>query len=243
MCLHRSSSNCLVNHWRSSAVPSIFKSHVTSAEECRASPSDCQVIPSNFEPIGDVGTAGTFSSGDNYSTPCRRQSNFQGDRVPTEFTIRRRRHAVLKVRADISCAVHSCSLALLTLFDLPAAFDAVDHHVTLLTTSSWGIVRYQLHCAHVVCIVSRRSLAIRSHRVNKVDAFCRAVWCPTRIGSRSNFTCYDFCRPSHSAWWCMSRFNYGSATLASLCVRLSERLQSVLNLYGDITAGLCVTQV
>jgi len=78
-----------------------------------------------------------------------------------------------------SYSIISCN-SILMMHDLSAAFDTVDHVTPIRRPED--IVRYQRHCAHVVCIAIWRSLAIRSQRIYKVDVYCCAHWCLTRVG-------------------------------------------------------------
>jgi len=53
-------------------------------------------------------------------------------------------------------------------------------------TSSWGVLRYQRQCSQLVFIIPECSPIVRSKRICKVDAYCLAVWLPTRLGPRSD---------------------------------------------------------
>ena len=97
--------------------------------------------------------------------------------------------AVLKVLADILRAVDSGDLALLTLLDLSAAFDTVDH-VTLLR---------RLELSHGISGTVHSwftslpwwSFAVRSLRIYKVDAYCLLARSASRKGRFSvrSFSC------------------------------------------------------
>jgi len=91
---------------------------------------------------------------------------------------------VLKVLADILCAVNSGNLALLTLLDLSAAFDTVDHVTLLRRLEVFYGINGTVHNWYTSYLSVQ--VAVRLKRIYKVDAYCRAVWSSTGVGHWSN---------------------------------------------------------
>ena len=69
--------------------------------------------------------------------------------------------AVLRVVSDILEALDRGDLAALTLLDLSAAFDSVDHIVLLRRLAATAVfIWYSLHCSRLVYVVSRTACAV-----------------------------------------------------------------------------------
>ena len=93
--------------------------------------------------------------------------------------------AVRKVLSDILLAVDSGDLAVLTLLDLSAAFDTVDHGI-FLHRLKVSIIRPEWFSPPLVHILPARSSPARPMWVNQVSTETRALRRNTRVGPRAD---------------------------------------------------------
>ena len=117
---------------------------------------------------------------------CYLQANNLMPRLQSAY---RRHHstetALLRVVSDILRAVDSGKVALLSLLDLSAAFDTVDHSILLdrlhvafgIGGAALGWIRTFSDCSNTAGTLSRISIQRRS----------TGIWCPSRIGPRTTF--------------------------------------------------------
>ena len=96
--------------------------------------------------------------------------------------------AVLKVVGDILHALDTGNIALLTLLDLSAAFDSVDHSVLLqrLKKSLWN-------CYWLVCFLPYWSKSVRPHSSIQIHPVICLVRRTTRVGLRAYPVCLVCC--------------------------------------------------
>jgi len=93
--------------------------------------------------------------------------------------------AVLKVVGDILLALDSGNLALLSLLDLSAAFDTVDHD-TLAASTVPDELRPR-RCRHkMVCVILERPDAARTNTDHHVAVITCRVRSPSRIAPRTD---------------------------------------------------------
>jgi len=90
-------------------------------------------------------------------------------------------------------------IAVLTLFDLSAAFDTVDH-ATLLRRLDSDVIRHWQYCVGLVCVVSQRSHPDRPLRHVCFWCLSRPVWSTTRIGPWTDFVLTLHCGPIAARW-------------------------------------------
>jgi hypothetical protein len=92
--------------------------------------------------------------------------------------------AIVKVMSDILLALDSSDLAMLTLLDLSAAFDTVDHTTLLRRLAvSYGLGGSVLG---LVFIISHGPEAVRPSWCLQIDPNRSAVWSSAGVGSRTD---------------------------------------------------------
>ena len=88
---------------------------------------------------------------------------------------------ILGVLSDILSVLDSGNLVMLTLLDLSAAFDCVDHHMLLQRLrTSYGLGQKVINC--MVYVVPQRPNTTSSHSDVQFDAIGSRLWNPARVG-------------------------------------------------------------
>ena len=88
---------------------------------------------------------------------------------------------VLKVLSDILSALDSGNIAMLTLLDLSAAFDSVDHNTLLQRLGSHKREGHRL-----VYVISQRPITASSHNDDQLGTICSFVWSASRFSPRAD---------------------------------------------------------
>ena len=101
--------------------------------------------------------------------------------------------AVLKVLSDILSVLVSGNLAMLTLLDMSAAVNSVDHYTLVQRLRrSYTVGRKG---RRLVCVVPQRPSPISSHYDVQFDAIGSFVRSTTRLGARTDLVASLHCRP------------------------------------------------